>query len=465
MFYRFLILSIPLLLFLSISSFEPSLKIESGHKKNTRPNVIIILADDIGYECFGTYGANAYQTPNIDKMASQGVKFTNCYSTPLCTPSRVMLMTGKYNFRNYEDFGYLSTKEKTIGSIFKDAGYNTCISGKWQLNGIAQKKEGWESAERPYQFGFEEYCLWQLQFGRNLGERYADPLIVQNGKKLPREKDTYGPDVFCNYILDFIERKKNDDKPFFAYYTMPLVHDPFVPTPISTDWKDTSKRYQDTTIYFKDMVSYMDKNVGAVMDKLEQTGLAENTLVLFMGDNGTSRRIVTQMKDGRSIKGDKGYLTDGGTHVPLIAYWKGKSVKGAVNSDLIDFSDFLPTVLQAAGVSIPEKFSVDGKSFFPQILGKKGTPRDYVYLYYEPKWAGFENGVFARDKSYKLYGDGRFYNVRNDVSEEHDLCKQKLSAEDLVIKNKLEAVLKKYPNVKPLSEEEKQFWRARNVKE
>ena len=161
MFYRFQMLSIILFLFLSISSFGPSLKIESVHKKNARPNVIMILADDIGYECFGTYGTNAYQTPNVDKMASQGVKFTNCYSTPLCTPSRVMLMTGKYNFRNYEDFGYLSTKEKTIGSIFKDAGYSTCISGKWQLNGIAQKKEGWESADRPYQFGFEEYCLWQ----------------------------------------------------------------------------------------------------------------------------------------------------------------------------------------------------------------------------------------------------------------------------------------------------------------
>lgn len=432
-------------------------------KKDKRPNIIFILADDIGYEGFSTYGSASYQTPNIDKLASLGVKFTHCYSTPLCTPSRVMLMTGKYNFRNYEDFGYLNPNEITFGNIFKNAGYSTCIAGKWQLNGIAQRKPGYEDAKRPYQFGFEEYCLWQLQYPKKMGERYANPLIVQNGKDLPRQPNAYGPDIFCNYILDFIERKKKEDKPFFAYYTMPLVHDPFAPTPLSSDWSDTSKRYLDTATHLKDMIAYMDKNVGAVMDKLQQTGLLENTLVIFAGDNGTNRRIVTQMRNGAAVKGDKGYLTDGGTHVPLIAYWKGKSLKGALNSDLIDFSDFLPTLLQAANVPLPEKFVVDGKSFLPQIVGLKATPKEFVYMYYQPKWAGFENGVFARDKTYKLYSDGRFYNVQKDVAEQNDLNGKALTPAEQTIKNKLQSVLKKMPNVKPLTEEEKAVWRGRTV--
>ena len=419
------------------------------------PNIIFILADDIGYESFSTYGSASYQTPNVDKLADNGVKFTNCYSTPLCTPSRVMLMTGKYNFRNYTDFGYLEPTEKTFGNLFKEAGYSTCIAGKWQLNGIAQKKPGWQDTKRPNQFGFDEYCLWQLTSTGKDGERFANPLIVQNGEALPRQTNAYGPDIFCNYILDFIDRRKNDDKPFFAYYPMVLVHDPFVPTPDSDDWSDTTKRYKANAKYFKDMVSYMDKNIGRILDKLEQTGLAENTLVIFSGDNGTNRAITSQMRDGQSIKGDKGKLTDGGTHVPLIAYWKGKSVKGGVNSDLIDFSDFLPTMMQAAGISLPKKYVIDGKSFLPQVLGNKTTPKDYVYIYYEPKWNGFENGVFARDKIYKLYGDERFYNVEQDVLEQSNLSTKVLSKTEQIIKNKLQAVLKKYPNVKPLSEAEK----------
>ncbi|MEJ7828842.1 MAG: sulfatase-like hydrolase/transferase [Segetibacter sp.] len=431
-------------------------------KNKKRPNIIFILADDIGYECFSTYGSASYQTPNVDKLAAKGVKFTHCYSAPLCTPSRVMLMTGKYNFRNYLDFGYLNSSEKNFAHLFKEAGYNTCIAGKWQLNGIAQKKPDWENANRPKEFGFDEFCLWQLNSPKKSGERYADPLIVQNGKELPRQGDAYGPDIFCNYILDFIDRKKDDDRPFFAYYPMALVHDPFVPTPNSNDWNDRSKRYEANPGYFKDMVAYMDKNVGKVLDKLEQTGLAENTLVIFAGDNGTNVAITSQMRNGQSVKGDKGHLTDGGTHVPLIAYWKGKSAKGITNTDLRDFSDFLPTMMDAAGISIQKQMVIDGKSFLPQILGKKGTPKDYVYMYYEPKWAGFENGVFVRDKSYKLYGDGRFYNVEKDVSEQNDLNGKKLTANQQAVQNKLQSILKKMPNVKPLSEEEKARWR--NVK-
>lgn len=444
MFFRVLMLLLAQLALGYMPSFGQS-KTVSSYMKG--PNVVFILIDDMGYECLGTYGSAAYQTPNLDRIADNGIKFTHCYATALCSPSRVQLMTGKYNFRNYEEFGYLNPKEKTFGNYFKEAGYVTCISGKWQLNGLAQKLPGNQDTKRPNQFGFDEYCLWQLQYPKKFGERYADPLIIQNGTPLPREKDAYGPDIFCNYILDFIDRNKNNEQPFFAYYPMPLVHDPFVPTPDSKDWSDTSLRYKDDTAYYKDMMTYMDKNVGAVLDKLEQAGLAENTLVIITADNGTGVAITSKMKDGSYIRGEKGKLTDGGTRVPLIAYWKGKSVKGITNTDLIDFSDFLPTMMQAAGIALPKDQVFDGKSFLPQILGKPSQPKEFVYMYYEPKWYHHVNGVFVRDKEYKLYGDGRFYHVANDVLEENDLSRKTLPAKEKTIKTKLESILKKMPNV------------------
>ncbi len=195
------------------------------------PNIILIMADDMGYETTGFNGGLSYSTPVLDRLASEGIRFTNCYSQPLSTLSRVKMMTGKYNFRNYEHFGYLNPDEFTFGIMMKNAGYNTCIAGKWQLNGLNRNNPGNQDVSRPYNFGFYEYCLWQLHNTRAKGERYANPLITQNGEDLPRDKDAYGPDVFSNYINDFIDRNVNEK--FFIYYPMVLPHDPFVPTPLS----------------------------------------------------------------------------------------------------------------------------------------------------------------------------------------------------------------------------------------
>jgi arylsulfatase A len=414
--------------------------------RQRKPNIILIMADDVGYECLGSYGSASYSTPNLDRLAARGMRFEHCYSTPLCTPSRVEMMTGKYNFRNYSAFGYLDPKEKTFGNLLKDAGYSTCVAGKWQLNGNSGgKKPGWDDTSRPNHFGFDEYCLWQVHNTRAEGERYADPLIVQNGRQLPAGKDQYGPDIFSRFILDFIDRKK--EQPFFIYYPMALVHDPFVPTPDSKAWADPSMRYHEDTVYFRDMVGYADKIVGRILEKLEASGLEENTLVIFTGDNGTNRGIVSKMKDGRLIRGDKGSLTDGGTRVPLIAYWKGNSVEGDVNSDLVDFSDFFPTLAEAAGVSLPPGQTLDGKSFLPQILGKRGTPRKYIYMYYKPEWGNFKNGVFARDQKYKLYGDGRFYDVEKDVLEKSPMDLTGLPGEALKEIKKLQEVLDRMPGL------------------
>jgi len=145
------------------------------------------MADDMGYECLGCNGSTEYRTPVLDNLASKGIRFEHCYSQPLCTPSRVKIMTGKFNFRNYEDFGYLNPDENTFGNLLKDAGYATCIAGKWQLNGLNRDNPGNQDVTRPYHFGFDEYCLWQLNRKRSEGERFANPLITQNGEDLPRD--------------------------------------------------------------------------------------------------------------------------------------------------------------------------------------------------------------------------------------------------------------------------------------
>jgi arylsulfatase A len=143
----------------------------------------------MGYECIGANGCIEYKTPNLDRLANNGIRFEHCYSPPLCTPSRVKIMTGKFNFRNYEDFGYLNPNEKTFGNILKEAGYATCIAGKWQLNGLDKDNPGNQDVDRPYQFGFDEFCLWQLHQVKSEGERYANPLLTQNGKDLPRNEN------------------------------------------------------------------------------------------------------------------------------------------------------------------------------------------------------------------------------------------------------------------------------------
>ena len=266
------------------------------------PNVILILADDMGAECLSAYGGTSYHTPNLDRMAENGLVVSHCISQPLCTPSRVKLMTGLYNSRNYTHFGHLDTKWLNMGTVMKEAGYRTCISGKWQLNGLSYKDQfpHWENPARPGQMGFDEYCLWQLTHMRSEGERYADPLIEQNGEVLETGPDDYGPDIFAEYILDFIDRSGKN--PFFIYYPMVLVHDPFVPTPDSEDWGDPSDRYRQDTTYFAHMMAYTDKIIGRILEKLEAGGIRDQTLVIFTGDNGTSTRIISQT-ERRSVRG------------------------------------------------------------------------------------------------------------------------------------------------------------------
>lgn len=382
----------------------------SGNAK--KPNVILIMADDLGYECLSCYGSKSYKTPVLDQLAATGVRFDHAYSQPLCTPSRVKIMTGRHNFRNYTYFGALPPKEKTFGHMMKKAGYATCIVGKWQL---AARLNG--EGTHPAPAGFDEHCLWQID---DRGSRYRDPIITENGKNRQDTKNKYGPDIFTEYALDFIERKKN--APFFLWFPMALTHAPFEPTPDTQEWKKTAAKANKK--HFADMVAYMDKIIGRLIAKLNDTAQRDNTLIIFTGDNGTPRGVSTQMKDGSIIKGGKGETTDAGTHVALIANWKGKIKTGAVCSDLVDFSDILPTIAGAADTS--PTWDIDGRSFMPQLYGKKGAPRDWIYIWYR-RDPGKPLYRFARDKRWKLYDEGKYpragklFDVSGDVLEKNPI--------------------------------------------
>jgi len=420
-----------LLLALSVApGFLPANVLAAGG----RSNVILIMADDIGYECFGCYGSKQYRTPNIDRMARQGMRFTHCYAQPLCTPSRVKLMTGLSNVRNYSAFSVLNRDQRTIGQFFRAAGYETAIAGKWQLLGADHYRLRFRGkGTLPSEAGFQHDCLWQVD---RLGQRYWNPLLNIDGKNRQFGEDDYGPDIAAKYLTDFI--KAHTKKPLFVYYPMILVHNPFRPTP---DSRSRSRRNRQRN--FEDMVAYMDKLVGRIVHATEQAEIAKRTLILFIGDNGTNTAIRSRLK-GRTIRGGKGKTTDAGMRVPFIAYQPGVVSAGQVCRDLVDLSDFLPTTLQAAGIPVPE--GLDGRSFLPQLRGKTGNPRKWMYSYYCPRPERTKPVRFVRDQRWKLYGDGRFFDIAHDVLEQNDLSGGPLSPRSAAARKKLARALASMPS-------------------
>ncbi len=405
-----------------------------------KPNIVLIMADDLGYETIGANGGTSYNTPNIDKLASTGVRFEHCYAQPLCTPSRVQMMTGIYNVRNYVEFGTLDRAQTTFAHLLKKQGYATCIVGKWQLG---------KEPDSPQHFGFDEACLWQhtRKSTRKLDTRYVNPQLEINGKPVDYTRGEFAPDLTNDFVCQFIE--KNKDKPFFAYYPMILTHCPFVPTPDSPDYDPKSKgspTYKGDPKYFGDMVAYMDKEVGKIIAKLDSLGLRENTLVIFTGDNGTDVPIVSMM-NGKRVAGGKGQSTDAGTRVPLIANWPGVVKKGVVSHDLVDFTDFLPTLCEAAGAIVPTDLKIDGRSFLQQLRGEKGQPREWVYSWYSPKGGPAAKREFVRNQRYKLYTSGELFDISNDVLEKKPITTP--NPEETQIRETLQNALDQFKDARP----------------
>ena len=401
-----------------------------------KPNVILILCDDVGFECFSAYGSREYATPRLDALAAQGIRFDNCHSTPLCTPSRVNLMSGKSNVFNYFDFGIYPKGEPTFANYFKNHGYATAVAGKWQL---LTAKGGITPAEA----GFDTHCLWNIPGGGR--ERYWNPSLVKDGSLLDLPDKSYGPDITTDFLIDFI--KKHKDQPFLAYFPMILPHNPFPVTPDSVDPDSTNQKSN-----FVDMVQYIDKNVGRLEDALEKLGLRRNTMIVFTGDNGTNSLLTSEL-NGRQIRGGKGYTHDYGTHVPLIVNWPGHVPGGKVSDDLICFSDFFPTMVEAAGLPEKKISDGDGWSFWPQCQGRHGKKRDWIYCYYFPrpssakyndKYSHYEVR-FARDKRYKLYDNGDLFDTVKDVSEKHAIAVGQADQAAEAARTSLQKALDSYP--------------------
>lgn len=410
-----------------------------------RPNILLILADDLGFETLGCYGGKSYQTPALDRLANEGVRFNYAFAQPLCTPTRMQLMTGKSNFRNWRAFGIMDPKERTFGHLFRENGYRTAIAGKWQFwsyNPPDFEPEWRGKGKRIEDAGFDAYSVWHAEHTENKGSRYGDPTYYEDGVLHKAQKDKYGDDVSADFLLRFIEKHKAE--PWFIYFPLALTHVPFTPTPNSPDW-NTDKRLKNDTKYFKDQVEYMDGIIGRMVRRIDELGLGENTLVLFFGDNGTLNTIKSRLdRQGKitEFQGGKGETTEAGMRVPLIARWKGRVPAGRVNDDLIDSCDFLPTLCEATGVSAKSMGAQDGRSFLPQLRGEKGQSRPWIYSWYDPRpghdkerWTKTDRFVF--DHRWKLYEDGRLFDWAADPLE-------KSPVQNAAMKQKFEAVLTRY---------------------
>jgi arylsulfatase A len=414
-----------------------------------KPNVVLILADDLGYECIAADGGQSYKTPHLDRLAASGVRFEHCHVQPLCTPTRVQLMTGRYNVRNYLNFGTLIRTETTFAHLMKKAGYATGICGKWQLG---------REKDSPQHFGFDESYLWQHT---RRPPRYANPGLEHNGRELNFTGGEYGPDLVNAFALDFVTRHK--DKPFFLYYPMMLTHDPYQPTPDSPDWdpKAVGEQANRNAKHFADMVAYMDKLVGKLDAKLGELGLRDNTLLIFLGDNGTGRGATSRFR-GKDFKGGKGTTTAAGTHVPLIASWPAVIKQGRVNADLVSSTDLLPTICRVAGAEVPA--DVDGVSFLPQLIGEKGTPREWLYHWYSPRQqADLTVTEWAMDHTYKLYRGGRFFDLAADPEERKPLKAADQTGPAAAAAKKLQAALDHFKDARP-ADLDRRFQEAKKKK-
>jgi len=366
---------------------------------NDQPNIILIMADDMGYEALSSNGSESCKSPNLDKLAAKGVRFTNGFSNPICTPSRVKLMTGQYNVRNYVKFGWLDREQTTFAHQLKAAGYATAIAGKWQLG---------RDKDSPQHFGFEQSCLWQhtrsgrsKDGGKTIDRRFVNPQLEFNGVEKDFTSGEYAPQICTDFICDFIDQNKK--KPFLVYYPMILTHCPFDPTPDSTDWNP--KRLGSTTYkgdrndpqrHFRDMVAYADKAVGQIVAQLEKSGVRDNTLIIFTGDNGTDTPIVTPW-NGTKVVGGKGTMSDTGTRVPLIVNWPaGIQKPGRVVDDLVEFTDIFPTICEVTGAKLPKNHPADGASIVPVLRNQADArKKDWIYIWYRKQ-------VMVRNKQYSF---------------------------------------------------------------
>jgi arylsulfatase A len=358
----------------------------AGAAPPAKPNIILILADDVGLGDIGCCGG-PFRTPCLDALAAAGTRFEYCYATPLCGPSRCQLLTGRYPFRtglinNQSHNAVAPGREVMIPTVLKKAGYVTASVGKWGQICLG-----------PGEWGFDE----SLSFpGSGRYWRAQTTFYTVNGQRQNLPARTYLPGIMHQFIVDFLARHK--DQPFFLYYPMSHIHGPIVRTPESRPGAGAAELYAAN-------VAYMDKLVGQLMDELDRLHLRDKTVVLFAGDNGTARfGVQAATVNRRPISGMKGTMLEGGSRVPLLVHWPGVTPAGVVNHDLIDFGDFFPTFAELADAPLPAGVEIDGRSFAAQIQGKKGAPREWVYV-------ELNGRSYARGARFKLMRNGNLFDL------------------------------------------------------
>lgn len=372
----------------------------------TKPNLIVIMADDLGAGELGSYGHPQHRTPHLDQLARTGVKFETAYTSPVCHPTRFTLMTGQYGFRT----GVLNfsgmragpavkhegpdniANHVTFAQVLKTAGYATALGGKWQLSG------SYPTVVR--EAGFDEFCIWGYRehyspedrakaqaAGINFRSRYWRPSICRNGRWLPTGENDYGPDLFADFLVDFIQRQRG--QPFFIYYPMALTHGPWLPTPDT--FKPGMDREKSNRANFQANVQYADKIIGRLVRALDDAGVRDNTVILFTGDNGTGG-------DGKST------ATEKGARVPLIVNGPSLVKPRGATLALADTADIFPTLMDFAGATVPAKHVVDGRSLAPFLRGERDTAREWIFAYQADRRILRTDRWLLEDNSPRHYG-------------------------------------------------------------
>ena len=374
------------------------------------PNIIIIMTDDQGWGDLSINGNTNLNTPNIDGLAHEGVQFRNFYVSPVSSPTRAELLTGRYHprsgvFSTSEGGERMNTDETTIAEIFKEAGYATGVFGKWH--------NGMQYPYHPNARGFDEF----YGFCSGHWGDYFSPPLEHNGKIVQGEG--YVPDDITGKAIDFIERNKNN--PFFLYIAQITPHSPMqVPDEWWDKFKDkdlelfTDERYNEDTLFTKAalaMCENIDWNVGRVMEKLRQVKLEENTILIFLSDNGPN-----SFRWNGGMKGRKGSTDEGGVRSPLIIRWPEHFEPGSEINEISAVIDLLPTLADLAEIDYKTIHPLDGISLKPLLLKKEAEWEERLIFSH---WAG---RVSVRSQNYRLDNEGRLYNMIDDPGQFRDIA-------------------------------------------
>jgi arylsulfatase A-like enzyme len=435
--------------------------------KTRRPNFVFFLVDDLGWQDLGCYGSAFYETPNIDRLAAEGVRFTNAYAAcPVCSPTRASIMTGKYPARirltNYiagdrrgkllpaEYLHYMRLEEVTLAEALKEAGYRTFFVGKWHLGdepyfpehqGFDVNVAGDGAGSPPtyfYPYNRGGRSIPGLEQGAR-GEYLTDRLTDESLKLIEQSKD----EPFLLYLSHYavhiplearqalvehykakVERLGLADKPQF------MKDEPWPKTAAGDEkWRATlrTRILQDHAVYAA-MIESVDQSLRRVMSKLEELGIADNTIVIFMSDNGGLATAEGQPTCNLPLRGGKGWLYEGGIREPMIVKWPGVARPGGICDETVTSTDFYPTMLEMARLPLKPEQHVDGESLVPLLRGTGRASRKAIYWHY-PHYSnqGGKPGGAVRAGDFKLiefYEDSRveLYNLRTDLGEQHDLA-------------------------------------------